>query len=1034
MSTDQFRRLIPTIAVLVSALAFTRSAAGDLARTARAISFNREILPILSDHCFACHGPDAGTRKAKLRLDTKEGAFDELRGGGNAFVPGKPNDSEALRRVSSKEADEIMPPPGKGKPLTPQEIESLKKWVADGAPWTQHWAFVAPKRPQLPDVKDASWPRTPIDHFILARLDHEGLRPSPEADKPMLLRRVTFDLSGLPPTLAELDDFLADASPHAYERVVDRLLSSPRYGEHMARYWLDAVRYADTHGLHFDNFREIWPYRDRVVRAFNENLSFDKFVTEQLAGDLLPKPTPDELVATGFVRCNLSTNEGGSINEECYVRNVVDRVDAFGTVMLGLTAGCARCHDHKYDPLTQRDYYSLFAFFNSLQEAALDGNAAQYPPVMTVSTPDRLAEIERAKERIAAVRKEIDAAVATVKVEESTAEAKKPIIREDYIWIEDEMPAGAKSSVEAWEWVTEPEHPVLSGRRSMRRQAGGLSQHYFTEAKPGLVVGSGDAFFAYVYLDPANPPKEIMLQWNTGDWSHRAYWGENLIPFGADNTASRMRLGPLPPLGEWVRLQVPIKDLMMRGGTEIAGWAFTQFGGTVYWDKAGISTRVPQGSQSFATLSGWLRRMQTVNGAGLPKPVQEAVRAGSKRTEAQTERARAYYIEYACAATRPTFEPLHAKLAAAEAKRDGLVKGLPSTMVCKELPQPTQAFILKRGEYDQKGAPVTRSTPAFLPPFPTDAPHDRLGLARWLLRPEHPLTARVAVNRFWLQLFGTGLVKTAEDFGTQGEPPSHSELLDWLAVDFRESGWDVKRLMRQIVLSAAYRQSSRLTQDRLAKDPANRLLSRGPRFRLDGEMLRDQALDLGGLLVEKRGGPPVKPPQPAGLWEAVGYLTSNTRNFVADSGAEKVHRRSLYTFWKRTSPPPQMTTLDAPSREACCVRRERTNTPLQALLMMNERQYIEAARGLADRAMKSGGSGPEDPLVWMFRSATCRTPDRAELSELVSAYRDFLAKYAADPEATKKLLGGPTSPSPEWAAYTMVANLILNLDEVLTKG
>jgi hypothetical protein len=1023
------------MALITAGFALSQIGAADPAAppAPREISFNREILPILSDHCFACHGPDAGARKAKLRLDTKEGAFGELRGGGRAVVPGKLDDSELIRRVSATD-DDVMPPAGKGKPLTPQEIDLLKRWVAAGAIWTKHWAFATPQRPGLPDVKQAGWPRTPIDRFVLARLEQEGLRPSPEAEKTALLRRLTLDLTGLPATIAEVDDFLADQSPQAYAKVVDRLLDSPRYGEHMARYWLDAVRYADTHGLHFDNYREIWPYRDWVVRAFNANMPYDRFVTEQIAGDLVTKPTPDQLVATGFVRCNLSTNEGGSIDEECYVRNVVDRVDAFGTVMLGLTAGCARCHDHKYDPITQRDYYSLFAYFNSLQEAALDGNAAKYPPVMTVATADRQSEIERAKEKIAAVRKEIDAAVATVKLEEPPAAAKEPIVRTDYVWIEDDLPPGAKPSPEAWQWVAEPDHPVLSGKRSTLRHAEKLSQHFFTDARPGIVVGTGDTFFAYAYLDPADPPKEIMLQWNTGDWSHRAYWGANAIPFGAEGAPTRKLMGPLPPPGEWVRLEVPIKDLLMRGGTEITGWAFTQFGGTVYWDKAGLSTRVPQGDQRFATFSSWLRRMQTVNGTGLPKPVQTAVRAGSKRTAEQTQVARAYFIENASAATRSTFEPLHVKLAAAEAERDRLVKGLPSTMVCRELPQPRQAFILKRGEYDQHGPPVARATPAFMPPVPADAPKNRLGLAEWLLRPEHPLTSRVAVNRYWLQFFGTGLVKTAEDFGSQGEPPTHPELLDWLAVDFRESGWDVKRLVRQIVLSAAYRQASRITPDRLAKDPANRLLSRGPRYRLDGEVLRDQALALGGLLVEKQGGPPVKPPQPAGLWEAVGYLTSNTRNFVADTGAEKVHRRSLYTFWKRTSPPPQLSTLDAPSREACCVRRERTNTPLQALLMMNEEQYVEAARGFADRAINAAGPGPEARLSWMFRAATSRKPDAAELPELISTFQDFLAKYTSDPEAAKKLLADPKSGTPERAAYTMVANLILNLDEALTKG
>jgi cytochrome c551/c552 len=1006
------------------------------------VDFDRQIRPLLSEHCYTCHGPDVAQRKAKLRLDTKEGAFGELRSGGRAVVPGKPDQSELVHRVSSTDADEVMPPPGKAKPLSPAEIDVLKRWVAAGAPWTQHWAFQAPVRPALPAVDDPRWPRTPIDRFILARLRREGLTSSPEADKSTLLRRVTFDLTGLPPTIAETDAFLADKSPRAYERVVERLLESPRFGEHMARYWLDAARYGDTHGLHLDNYREIWPYRDWVVKAFNDNTPYDRFITEQLAGDLLPNPTPDQLIATGFVRCNVSTSEGGSIEEECYVRNVVDRVDTFGTVMLGLTAGCARCHDHKYDPLTQRDYYGLFAFFNSLQEAALDGNAAQYPPVMKVGSPEKLGEIERLKTQAAAVRRDINAAVAAVHLADPVvAEPATPVERSDFVWIDDELPAKAKPTAGEFEWVEEPGHPVLSGRRSLRIRVEGQGQRVFMEAKPSLLVGTNDVLFAYVYLDPTDPPREIMLQWNTGDWTHRAYWGENRVPFGTDGTPQRKLMGPLPPAGEWVRLEVPIKDLRMKAGTEITGWAFTQYGGTVYWDKAGLHTRVPQGEQSFATIGGWLGRVKNFGGTtGFPKPVQDAVKAGNKRTEAQKTLLRNYYIEYASAETRPVFEPLHAKIATINAERERLEKQLPTTLVCREMPQPKPSYLLKRGQYDQHGPEVGRVTPGFLPPLPASLPRNRLGLARWLVGPEHPLTARVAVNRVWQQCFGTGLVKTAEDFGIQGEPPSHPELLDWLAVDFRESGWDVKGLMRQIVLSATYRQSSRLTPDRLAKDPANRLLSRGPRFRLDGEMLRDQALAVGGLLVEKQGGPGVKPPQPAGLWEAVGYLTSNTRNFTPDTAPDKVFRRSLYTFWKRTAPPPQLSTFDAPSREACMVRRERTNTPLQALLMMNETQYVEAARGLAERTIKTTGPSPEERLTTMFRAVTCRRPDATEVAELTAAYRDLAAKYEKDADAAKKLIatGGSNPdgsiPPPELAAYTMIANLILNLDEVLTKG
>jgi hypothetical protein len=715
-------------------------------------------------------------------------------------VPGKAVQSELIARITTADAAEIMPPIKTGKKLTTEQIGLLRRWVEQGANWTEHWAFIPPVRPALPAVRDTAWPREPIDRFILARLEREQLQPSSEADRLTLLRRVTLDLTGLPPTLAEVDAFLADTSPQAYERAVDRLLRSPRYGEHMARYWLDAARFGDTHGLHLDNYREMWPYRDWVIKAFNDNKPFDQFLVEQLAGDLLPGATVDQQVATGYNRCHVSTSEGGSIEEEVYVRNVVDQVDTNGTVLLGLTTGCCRCHDHKFDPLTMKDYYALFAFFNSIDGPALDGNAARPAPVLRLASAEALRALEAA----------------------------------------------------------------------------------------------------------------------------------------------------------------------------------------------------------------------------------EARAAGFRRS--------------AAAAGGPALLPLLGKFDEAKHERDRLDNAIPATLVFKERAQPRPAYLLKRGEYDQRGAEVGRATPAFLPPLPSDAPRNRLGLAHWLVAPEHPLTARVAVNRLWQQVFGTGIVKTAEDFGSQGEPPSHPRLLDWLAVQFIDDGWNVKKMMKRIVTSATYRQSTKVTADRLAKDPGNRLLSHGPRFRLDAETLRDQALAIGGLLVEHVGGPSVKPPQPAGLWEAVGYTGSNTVRFTADTGRDKVHRRSLYTFWKRTAPPPQMTAFDAPSREACTVRRERTNTPLQALLLLNEPQYVEAARALAERVLHGTAVTPEARLTYLFRLATARKPDSKELGELLAAYRDYRAEYGRDSRAAAVLTAvGETKPDPkldptELAAWTMIANTVLNLDEVLNKG
>ncbi len=1016
-------------------------------KAAPAIDFNRQIRPILSENCFACHGPDENKRKAKLRLDTRQGAFAKLRDGSLALVPGKPEESELYKRIASHEPSEIMPPPKTGKKLKPDQIALIKEWIQQGARWSSHWAFVPPQRPALPAVQNANWCRNPIDAFILAKLQAAGLSPSPEADRTTLIRRVTLDLTGLPPTPAEVDAFLADRSPNAYERVVDRLLRSPRFGEHMARYWLDAARYGDTHGLHLDNYREIWPYREWVIKAFNDNKPYNQFLIEQLAGDLLPNPTLEQLVATGFNRCHVSTSEGGSIEEEVYVRNVDDQVDTNGNVLLGLSIGCARCHDHKYDPILMKDYYQLFAFFNSIDGPALDGNAALPAPSVKVPSREDRAALAKLDDKAAAIRSKIAAEVAKIHYDE-TADAKEPeqLPRAEYVWIDDAIPSGTRAAGPdainaAWNFVSKPEHPVFSGGKSLMRTAEGLSQMVVEDARPGLRIGEGDVLFAYVYLDPARPPKEIMLQWHSDTWRSRAYWGENLIDWGKKDSPERHKMGGLPEKGKWVRLEVEAVKVGLKPGTLVNGWAFTQHGGTVYWDKAGLVTRTPQGNQSFTTLSAWLRAQQGIGGQGLPNAIQEILKTDrDKRTAKQKRALLDYFLEHAYTAAQPVLEPLHKQLAELAKQREELEKKMPATLIFKERPTPRPAYILKRGEYDQRGQEVGRGTPAFLPPLPTDAPRNRLGFARWLVQPNHPLTARVAVNRLWQQVFGTGIVKTTEDFGSQGEPPSHPELLDWLAVQFVEDGWNVKALVKQMVMSATYQQSSKLTADRLAKDPADRLLSRGPRYRLDAEVIRDQALFVSGLLVEKLGGPSVKPPQPAGLWEAVAYTGSNTAKFKADTGCDKVHRRSLYTFWKRTAAPPQMTALDAPSRESCTLRRERTDTPLQALLLMNETQFVECARALAERTLREGGLKLEDRLTFLFRQATARKPDARELSELANAYHDYLSEYRRDASAAKKLIAtGESKPDAnldptELAAWTMVANVVLNLDEVLNKG
>jgi hypothetical protein len=1035
-----------TLAVGPPPLAQTASPKTGQPTSSAAIDFSRQIRPILSENCFACHGPDDKSRKAKLRLDTKAGAFAKLRSGGYAIVPGKIADSELVARITAHDATEIMPPPKSGKHLKAEQIQLLRRWVEQGARWSEHWAFVPPRRPPLPKVANGAWPHNAIDHFILARLEKEGLPPSPEADRAALIRRVTFDLTGLPPSPAAVDAFLADRAPGAYEKVVDRLLASPRFGEHMARLWLDSARYGDTHGMHLDNYREMWPYRDWVIKAYSTNLPYDRFVVEQLAGDLLPGATVDQQVATGFNRCHVTTNEGGSIDEEVYVRNVVDRVDTTSVVLLGLSVGCARCHDHRYDPIRMKDYYQLFAFFNNLDGPAQDGNVPRPAPVVNVAGPEQLAILARLEGRVADIKRKIVEETAKVMYDE-TADAKLPEDPPpaDYVWIDDALPPGASAIRDGgvnrpWSFVARPAHPVHSGMKSVRLEGTGLVQNVLQGAKPGLRVGTGDKLFSNVYLDLARPPKEIMLQWNSGEWKHRAYWGENRIPWGTEKTTERHHVGPLPPVGQWVRLEVEAAKVGLQPGMVINGWAFTHFDGVSYWDRAGIVSRLPQAGQPFTTLTAWLRAQKAVGGAGLPADLQAALKHdAAKRSAEHKKQLRDYFIEHGYAKTRPVFEPLHRQLAEVDKERVQLAKQTPATLVFKERAEIRPAYILKRGEYDQRGEQVGRDTPAFLPPLPPDAPRNRLGLARWLVSPEHPLTARVAVNRLWQQCFGTGLVKTAEDFGSQGEPPSHAELLDWLAVEFRESGWNVKGMLRRLVTSAAYRQSARITKDRLARDPHNRLLARGPRFRLDAEMLRDQALAVSGLLVERVGGPSVKPPQPSGLWEAVAFTGSNTGIFKADSGLAKVHRRSLYTFWKRTAHPPQMGTLDAPSREACTVRRERTNTPLQALLMMNERLFVEASRGLAERVLRETPGDTDARLRHLFRLATARTPDTEEMAILRGALQEHLARYRGDAKAAQQLIQvGEGRPDPsrsaeELAAWTMLGNLVLNLDEVINR-
>lgn len=1029
--------LVRTLFVLLGTLFLVQNgAAAD-----RKIDFNRDIRPILSDKCFKCHGPDEKTREAGLRLDRQDGMLAELESGNRAVVPGKVADSSLVARISSSDPDERMPPPQSGKVLSAEQIDLLRRWVEQGGEFRGHWSFRPPSQPSLPSLNDLSWVSNPIDALVLARLGSEGLRPSPLADKGTLIRRATLDLTGFPPTPAEVDAFLADDSPDAYERLIDRLLRSPRFGEHLARYWLDLVRYGDTHGLHFDNERAMWKYREWVITALNENKPFDQFAIEQVAGDLLPNATLDQQIATGFCRCNVTTSEGGSINEEVLVRYAVDRTESIGTVFLGLTLGCAVCHDHKFDPITQPEFYRLYAFFNAAADAAMDGNQLAPPPLVRVPTAEQRTQLAALDEKISAARKRISDEVAKIEYVEPastlTAGAAEP---QEYVWIEDGTPPNAKlQGNTAWEFVSKPDHPVLSGEKSTRRQAQGLSQHFFEGASPGLKIGEGDKLFAYVYLDTSNPPKEIMLQFNDGTWEHRAYWGDDVIPWGNTGSPSRLGAGSLPNTGAWVRLEVEAAKVGLAPGAVLNGWAFTQHDGTCYWDKAGIVTRTPQDGQSFESLAQWEAYEQVQTKSSVPQNVRDAIKVQTdKRTDDQKKLIREYFLENIYAKTKATFEPLHQEIEALNKQRGDLDAAIPVSLVMADLPQPRDTFVLIRGAYNKHGDKVTPGVPAVFPPLPEGLPANRLGLAKWLVAPNHPLTARVAVNRFWQQCFGRGIVKTAEDFGSQGEMPTHPELLDWLATEFVASGWNVKHIMKLILMSNTYRQSSRITSELAQRDPENMLLARGPRFRMDAETVRDSALYISGLLVDRIGGKSVKPYQPAGIWEAVGFVGSNTREYKADDGAA-LYRRSLYTFWKRTAPPPSLMAFDAPSRETCTARRARTNTPLQALTLMNDDQYVEAARKMAERILTEGGGTDEERLTFGFRLALSRKPEPKELEVLIKTFRDQLTYFQAHGDAGTKLLSVGASPGnqslnvPEHAAWTMMTNLILNLDEAISK-
>ena len=1182
------KNTVPLLLALVCCLAILPMASAEPGRRAAQteLNYNLDIRPILADNCYACHGPDEKARQAELRLDTKAGAFSEP-SGYPIIVPGNPDESELYRRITADDDNYRMPPADFNKTLTPTQVEMLAQWIRDGATWEEHWAFTTPTRPTPPTVKNGDWVRNPVDAFILARLEAEGLTPAQEADKRTLIRRLSFDLTGLPPTREEVHQFLADDSPDAYEKLIDAFMAKPEYGEHVARFWLDAARYGDTHGLHLDNYREMWPYRDWVIDAFNANMPFDRFTIEQLAGDLLPEPTLEQRIATGFNRCHVTTSEGGSIDEEYYVRYAVDRANTTGTVWMGLTVGCAQCHDHKYDAITQKEFYQLYAYFNNITEKAMDGNRKDSPPVVKLPTPEQEAELAAFDAQIGELDVRTKAPIPGVDATQIAWENKMPrwtllkptemhskggatleLLEDNSILasgtnpeqetyeIVAELPAGNQWSAVRLEGIThkslpkggvgrsnnsnvvltdfsleiataadaevwtpipivrswadheqaggdfvvanaiddKPETGWALDRRQENRQAiflvatpfgseGGalkirLKHEYdlrhkqfgrfrlaVTDAPTIYPVGSkmtlgnwhsvgpftaahGNLAFYQVYEPETKPVKtgdEFTFGGKTLKWAQQTHWvdaqvhndivGENSATYLHRNINSATRQKALLHIGSGDALKVWIND------TEI-------FAKNVQRDAAAeqeqLQVQLNPGNNAlllkvvnYSGPSGFYFRIETDVPLVPADIVDIAATSRGEREEAPQAQIRDYYRGNVT--QDADLKALFVELAEVRQKRNTLDASLTTTLVMQERTEPRGAYVLERGEYERRGEQVYPQTPAALPPMAADAAPNRLSLAKWLLSPEHPLTARVTINRFWQNLFGTGIVKTAEDFGTQGIPPVHPELLDWLATEFIASGWDVQQMLKLMLTSATYRQSAQITARKLELDADNRLLSRGPRFRLDAETLRDNALAVSGLLYTHIGGPSVKPPQPDGLWAAVGFTGSNTDKFVQDTGPDKVHRRSLYTFWKRTSPPPQMNILDAPSRESCTVRRERTNTPMQALMLMNDPQYFEAARAFAERILNEGGTTSHARIAYAFEMATARLPKSDEAALLLATLEAQTEELAANPEAATELVQVGESASDETldavevAAWTLIANLILNLDEVVNK-
>ena len=1067
------------------------------------IEFNADIRPILSDKCFHCHGPDAETREANLRFDTADGLRKDL-GGYFAVVPGNPEDSEIYKRIIHTNPEDRMPPANTHKIVSDEEIVKIYKWIEQGAQWQGHWAFEDIKNPNTPNLSNKSdaedWVQTPIDSFVLARMQKAKLSPSEKADKATLIRRLYLDLTGLPPTHEAVTQFVNDKSPDAYEKLVDDLLATQAFGENQAHYWLDAARYADTHGLHLDNYRSIWPYRDWVVNAFNQNMPFDQFTIEQLAGDLLPNPTQSQLVATGFSRSSPTTSEGGAIDKEYLAIYAKDRTDTMATVWMGLTVGCAGCHDHKFDPVSQKEFYQLTAFFRNTTEKAMDGNVFDSPPSIDVFNGQQLA----LKQAFDTKAQDIDKSIKEKTKQELTAmsswllqQKDQPQGKLDTLPVADDnllfhLPANegkgntlnyyangkaAKANIKGnHEWTSGELDNALALNKSSLIEFSSIDSFDYKDpftlsfwVRPPSEKIKSQALAGHIDVDNStgwwdwdsktagwfvelenNKSVKLTLNYPDSDMAFGvAYnilevdkWQHVVVQYngiGRQNSFTFYVDGKLKPTNNTKSLRT--NDIFAKPynkGVEspiTIGFAQNPYAHKEDRNDPKIIERDAKtpfvGLQDLRVFKGLIDGIDLAMLTNMPQ-IKDAMSKSEK-----TEQEKALLAKYYTTQIDNRGQALLREKRKQIAQMIELRREAPTTLVMheKENPQPF-AHVLIRGAYDNEGEKVLSGTPSMLPPINKTEQLNRLDLAKWLVSDEHPLTARVTINRFWQNLFGKGLVETAGDFGSQGTSPSHPELLDWLAHDFRSNGWDVKRAIKQMVMSAVYQQSSVIDPSAFEIDPENILLARAHRNRLKAESIRDQALHVSGLLVDKVGGPPVKPYQPDGLWKVVAYVDSNTAKFQQDSG-DSLYRKSLYTFRKRTASPPGMALFDSPSRESCSVTREQTNTPLQALLLMNDPQFIEAARHVAQRLMQTSTN---DKFTYLIQHTLGREPDEATLAILQSSFNEIRNLYEANTSLAADLLTVGESPvdesldKTELATWTMLASQIFNLDEFITRN